>query len=763
MLHRYFPFYLLLLLVSTSIFAQNLKFLKKKIQPEWQANPTYSADIVPEFADEDVVVLKEAVSWKMNDQENTTLFRCNKQMYFATQKGIDQHSSITVPESIDPSYEYADVSLARRADIYRPKYFNLEILYFEARIIKPDGRVEVLPTIHKTEKELLKFDVQFLRAYAYHFDLSKQRIEVGDIVEIDYLYYLPFIFDWRRQFFHGDLPKQVFELTISHPTRLVMMFDYANNSEPNTLIRDQEKPYLTTRRWRLKNLEACMEEVGTRLHRDLPYITFYVHNKSFGAWSNDHITDFQAYTWEYFTHELIGFRKFNQREVGKFTVNRKNRVLDIFYKGLTSGYSDNNSLEKLQAIHHTITNDFGYQEDIDHQVNTDLRISKIPDFLRDALTQDIHRNALYQGIFSNRIMQSPYNYFSTLDYFGLTSSHLENIPRYLKMKTLRSISRNSMYQGIFNRLQEDYYTVHLSDKRVGRIRPKACLPIMGDNRLFAVKMNDEMHYIYPKKSRFGYAINELPFYLQHASGLHVAQMATSYKDEDNVLFLPTPQNEASDNYRRHYVKAKASLETASVQFEAEVNLSGQYATMMRGFYEHAEVDSSVNERYALHIGDLNPKAKTYEQKIDFEPNAPFKTTVRCTYTVPNLMTALEGTSFSLDLQNWIRHIFHEGFEAQNRDLPYYPDFMGQDSYAYQVEFEQPIAIKAFKDLPLVLENDFAKYTFNIEQQNEKTILIQSDFVVKSGMVMPEKAKEVELIHRAMKEVEGAKIEVRLVE
>ncbi|MGB1242110.1 MAG: hypothetical protein ACPG49_06295, partial [Chitinophagales bacterium] len=484
--NRYLLFCLSLLLISTSIFAQNLKFLKKKIQPEWQTNPTYKANINPEFADEDAVILKEEVSWKMNDQENTTLFRCNKQIYFATQEGINQHSNITVPESIDPSYEYADVALTKHAEVYRPKYFNLEILYFEARIIKPDGRVEILSIPHNIEKEFLNFDSQVLRAYAYHFDLSKQHIEVGDIVEIDYLYYLPFIFDWRRHFFHGDLPKQIFELSISHPTRLVMMFDYANNAEPNTLIKDQEKPYLTTRQWRLKNLKACMDEVGTRLHRDLPYITFYVHNKSFGAWNNDHIVDFQAYTWEYFTHELVGFRKFNQREVGKFTINRKDRMLDTFYKELTSSYSDNNPLGKLQAIHHTITNDFGYQEDIDHHSNTDLRIAKIPDFLRDALTQDIHRNSLYQGIFSNRVMQSPYNYFSTLDYFGLTDSHLEMIPRYLKMKVLRSISRNTFYKGILNRLQEDYYTVHLSDKRVGRIRPKICLPIMGDNRLFAV-------------------------------------------------------------------------------------------------------------------------------------------------------------------------------------------------------------------------------------------------------------------------------------
>ena len=757
-----------IILICTSLFfnlihAQNLQFLKKKTKPRWEARPIYQADIEDQFAEEDVVILKEAVSWKMNDLEYTTLFRCNKQIYFATQEGLDQYTRVSVPESIDPSHEYADLHLKEREKIHRPKYFNLEILYFAARVIKPNGTVKVLPTQHSVENEHLTFDSQKWRAYAYHFDLPKNQIEVGDIVEIDYLYYLPFVFDWRRQFFHGKLPKQKFELQISHPTRMITMFDYENNAEPNTLVKDQEKPYLTTREWKLQNLGGCMDEVGIRPHRDLPYITFYVHNKSFGDWSQDYITDFKPYTWQYFTYELIGFRKYNARKVGKFTTSRKERALDNFYTNLTRGYPNKTPLEKLLSVHNTVVDEFGYQKDIDHYGNTDVRIGKLSPFFRDVMTQELHRNALYQGIFSNRLIQSPYNYYSTLDYFGLTHSHLEKIPKYLKLKTLRYASRYTLYKGIFDRLQEDYYTVYLSDKRVGRIRPDACLPIMGSNQIFAVKINQEFHYLSPKSSRFGYALNELPFYLQHASGLHIAQMAESHRDKDNIFFLPTPLNKASDNYRKHYVRATVDLETTETHFEAEINMSGQYATMMRGLYQYSVVDSSVNERYSQHISDLKEGRKVLQQKTTYEANYPFKTTARCIYTVPDLISAMDGNSFSLDLNKWTRHIFHENFEAKKRDLPYYPDFMGQDTYTYQINFAQAISIKPFNDLPLVLENDFGKYTFNIEQQDESTLLLSSDFTIKMGLVPPEKANEVALIYRAMKEVEGAKIEVRLVE
>ncbi|MEZ4887332.1 MAG: hypothetical protein R3E32_21550 [Chitinophagales bacterium] len=767
MIHKPLPSifsYLLLIWVIfsfTSMNAQNLQFLKKKIPPDWETNPIYSADIEPIFADEDAVILKEAVSWKMNDQENTTLFHCNKKIYFATQAGIDQHSTISLPENIDPSYEYADLPMAERAETHRPKYFNLEILYFEARILKPNGSVELLQTNHRVESEQLKFDLQEWKAYAYHFELPKNSIEAGDIIEISYLYYLPFIFDWRRQFFHSFLPKQSFELTISHPSRMVMVFDYTNDTEPNTLIKDQEKPYWTSRQWKLQNLEGCTGEVGTRLYRDLPHITFYVHNKAFGDWNNDHITRYKPYTWRYFTKELIGFRKYNERSIGGFTINRKEWMLDNFYKDFGGGYSQKNPLEKLYSIHTAITDEFGYQQDVDHYANTDMRIGKLPESLRERLTQDMHRNVLYRGVFNNRLVQSPYRTFSTEDYFGLTDSQRESLPKYLKLKVLRTASRNTLYQGILNRLQEDYYQVHLSDKRVGEIHSNICLPIIGDNQLFAVETDKNMHYVYPKKDRFGYALNELPFYLQHASGLHIFQMTDSYKNDKNILFKPTPQNKASDNFRYNHVLAKVDLETTLVHFEADVNLSGQYSTMMRGFYQYEAIDSSVNERYSHHISDLNENAKIHRQKTEYEPVYPFKATALCDYTVPNLITAVSDTSFELNLYKWVYHIYHDGFEAKNRDLPYYPDFIGRDTYTYQIEFEQPIAIKPFKDLPLILENDFAKYIFSIEQKDDYTLLIRSDLTVKTDQVLPKKADEVALIYGAMKEVEAARILVRV--
>ncbi len=746
---------------SLSIDAQNLQFLKKKYQPDWDANPYYEVDIEQEFEDEDVVILEEKMRWKMNDKENSTLFHCNRKLYFASQEGIEQYQSVTIPESIDPSYEYADVPLSKRPKIHRPKYFNLEIVQINARIIKPDNRVLFLSIIPRTEEELLNFDLQEWRAFAYHFEWEKEKIEVGDIVEIDYHYFLPFIFDWRRIFFHGEFPKQKFELEISHPTRLVTIFDYVNGAIPHTVIQDQKRPYYTTRKWKRKSMEGCTSEVGARLHEDLPYITFYIHNKSYGDWENDHIVKYKPYTWKYFARELIGFKKHNARTVGSFTVNRKEWLLDDFYTGLTKGYDKHQALEKLQSIHSTITDRFGYQQDIDHYTNTDIRIGKLPEALRYNLTQDLNRNVIYRGVFNNRLIQNPYRSFTTANYFGLTTAQLEFLPKYLNSKTLRTISRNTIYQGVFSRLKKDYYQVHLSDKRVGIIFPNMCLPIVGDNQLFGINIGQEMHYIYPKKDRFGYALNELPFYLQDTEGLHIHQMTDSYKNNQNLLFKSIPQTKASENYRYNRSYGKVNLEKGQIDFEGEVKLSGQFSTLMRGFYLYGTMDSSINVRYAHHVGKPNEEIKILTQDVDYNAEPPFYTFIKFKSRASNLLTSNSDSSYQLNLKKWIYHIIHDDFEDRNRDLPYYPDFQGRDTYTYQLEFNHPITTKDFKDLPLVLENNFAKYVFNIEQQDDYKLLIRSDFTVKPHSISPKDAKKIELIYRAIQEVEKAEIVVKL--
>ena len=61
----------------------------------------------------------------------------------------------------------------------------------------------------------------------------------------------------------------------------------------------------------------------------------------------------------------------------------------------------------------------------------------------------------------------------------------------------------------------NYFTAYLADKRTGIISPEYFEPTISNDNLFAVLLkNDNIQFLYPKKERFGYYLNELPFYFE---------------------------------------------------------------------------------------------------------------------------------------------------------------------------------------------------------------------------------------------------------
>ncbi|HMS51626.1 MAG TPA: hypothetical protein PKD56_04820, partial [Chitinophagales bacterium] len=77
-----------------------------------------------------------------------------------------------------------------------------------------------------------------------------------------------------------------------------------------------------------------------------------------------------------------------------------------------------------------------------------------------------------------------------------------------------------------------------------------------------------------------------------------------------------------------------------------------------------------------------------------------------------------GKGFELNMQQWIKHIVEPNFTAQGRAQAFYPDFLSRDTYTYYIEFDVPISIQAFKDLPFKIENDLGNFKFDIQQVSD---------------------------------------------
>ncbi|MGB1204040.1 MAG: DUF3857 domain-containing protein [Chitinophagales bacterium] len=752
--------FLCFILYANNAYAQNTNYQRKYLQA-WEESPIKNEQVADEFAAEDAVILYEKSAWNIkafiNKGERTSMFKKNMRIKFLTEKGIQQYANITIPEPCNPQYEYSDLPKKEHENIYRPKYFELNIRYLKARLIKADGKVNHVQPQDEIISEKMLYNARDRTAYAYHFSFPK--IDVGDVLEIEYLYFVPFVFDWKRIFFHGDMPKQESVLEITYPGSELMFVTEANGLALSDSTKNKKRPFNITKTWKQSNLKACINEPGGRPYLELPYLEYYFHNKAYGVFENDAIVEFSPYSWTYYGFHLLGFRELN---MALFTdkLSRKEAGLNLFYDEQVKDIKEENHIVKLNKMNAHIAENFDYVMLKDHYFNTDKRLSHLHSYYREKLLKEINRYTMYEGIF-NRLSDDLFMEV-TANKIGRTSlAKMERVPNSINKKRLLNINKHTIYEGIFNRLEEDYFMVFISDNRLSKIDPRKCLPVLGRNTLYSTSKENKMFYVFPKNQREGHYINELPFYLENTFSLHVLQMIKSTEDLHNTRLYKTPNSSADDNYRLSNVKATVSLAEKKISFDAKIILSGQFSTLTRGVYKHSSIDSTINERYDHKIMQLNKHATHNEPKIKVSQIYPFKTDIRVDYTAPNIVTKKDEKTYTIDLKQWFRHIIYEKFEAKNREMAFYSDFIGRDTYRYYVEFDKPISVKAFKDLPLEIENEMGNYKFDIQQMSPTSLMIQSDLWVAKPKVEAEKTADVEQIFKTIEQVEKATLEVVL--
>jgi len=747
---------LLALFCAHVLTAQNVKYRKTYLQP-WEQRPNFDHAVDSAFAHADAVVLSEETEWRMNDRQNTTTVTKRSRIKILTKQGAAQCSRTAVPQGADPASEYSDVPLAYRENLHRPKYFDLDITLFHARILKPNQQLKTVIPEDSIQTETLQYNNKPRFAYSYHFYI--EGLQPGDILETEYSYFLPFMFDFRRIFFNGVLPVQEYTLKITAPAREYLIFHLANGAPPPDTLQSKQAPdYNLTYTWNLQHLAGCLNEPGARPYADLPHLVYYAHNKAYGIWQNDQITVFRPYTWSYFAYDLVNFRSLNLQKTRR-RLSSKAVALNNFFKNQTAGIAEDKPLLRLFQLHKTIANDFDYRSDSDPFTSTDERMAKITSGQRELILREMSKNQQFQGVF-NRISAIPFTDIITEGYFGLTDAKPEKIPQCLGGGYLLNTNRYEIYEELLTRLKEDYFRVIAADKRIGQLNPDTCLPVFGGDLLYSVNNGGNLFYLYPKNRRFGYELNELPFYLENTTALHIWQMADNHGNPAAARFFQTPVSLTTQNYRTTNSKVSVNLSSKQISFDTKLSLSGQFSTILRGFYQYRSQDSTLNERYYRHVAAVSAQTNNTAPIImKHDLQYPFNAELRLQYTDNTLLKQENDSTCLINLRNWIQHIITDNFTATDRQLPFYPDFEGADTYHYYLEFNEPVKIARFKDLPLELNNEFGSYTFSIEQQTPTVVLIHSVFKVETPRLLPQHAGMAAQIFNSIKQVEAATLKV----
>jgi len=766
----YFPylyFGLLLGLTGLSLQAQYTQYRQNR-PPMWKNPQPQFAPTDSAFLGADAVIVSEQTEWRMNDLERTTTVKKQLAIRFLTPRGIALHNRITIPECTDPAYDYADLPIEKRdpQQLHRPKYFDLELLYWSARLVKPDGTVQLLTCRDSIETEELFFNSRNFYAYSYAF--SCPQIEVGDVLEVQYQYFLPYLFDQKRLFFHGKLPKQHYQISIIHHPREYYVWQPQNGAVCTDSVKTDKEVRHT---WQYDKLPACLYETNARPYRDLPHLQYYIHNKNYGLWNEFYATDFMPYSWQYYMHDWVGFRQ-SVRYKQKIRLNRKEVALNNLYRAVADTMGDDAAMRPLRCwaqLQRHLNDDFDYYAQADAYANIDPRLSRLSRESMRRLMRNINRAYVYHGLFDriydldNLGTNPPNEQLSVESSRGIADNRLETVAAAIDRKRLENTNADAIYTGLLNRVDAPYNRVLLNDQRIAALKPDVCTPIWGENRWLAIQADSALFYINPKTRRFGYHLNELPFYLENTVSVHAAQLTDSYQNPTAVQLYQTPYSTAADNKRTTDVNMKIDTHTREAICEARILLSGQYATLLRESYLYGTRDSSVNRQYYQRPNQLSHKSTAAAPIVESsDEQFPYRTQVKLTYADPTLLQTIDDSTYVLSLRNWIPMVLPEPDTTQTRHLPYYTDFIGSDTYRYLISFDYPVRLLPDAAHQVTWHNQLGTYRLHISQSSPTTLQLYAELHIAADRVLPQDIGDVAQICQAIAALSGQTIQLRLV-
>lgn len=699
-------------------YTQSTKY--RSYKHSWGTEKPKPRPVDPQFSGSDAVILEENNTIRI-DENNYFFIEKYMRVKLLNENGVQQFSKFSVPETFDPQYDYRNIPYGKE-EAKKHWYYDMEMTFFAARAIRPDGTIRELKVTDKIISGKQFVSDTYYNTFIYDFSIAG--IEVNDEVEIRYKYVVPYSEYHNgssgRFFFHGAFPKQDYRLSITYDKDIRYYFFVQNGALPSdTIIANPDDPEVGLA-WERKNLFAIKNEPGALPHKDLPYVRFYKHFGDYGVYSKKNIGQMikvLPYTWQYFSNKRKSYRD-KSVDVDLNVTDKNTLGLKRLYENPQQGMTDTSVAKRLAKVHSVIVNDFDY------------------------ITS-------YERYKQNNYLYGP----------GESADK----------KILYEQYRYDMYFKLMDRTKRMYYLVYLADKRIEDIDYDNYYPILAGHEMFALPDGNEMMYYYPKFARFGYEANELPFYLENVKMVLVPRnMPLIYRQrmhEPQPRFLVSPSSDENINVRASNVEVYLPLDSSTAIFNAHIRLEGQFSTMTRPVYLYDTADSSVNTKYGLRIDDIGKRTKLLigHDRPKLSHQFPYTSKFNVRYVADSVVRKNDDGSYSIDLTGWFHHIIYDGFSSASRKLSFYPDFRMNDSYTYKLKLNKKVAMLNTGDYEAAIENTFGKYILKIEQVADNEIEIRSKFIVTADHVPAAETKQVEDIYGKIEKLNNGMLKVKVIE
>jgi len=606
--------------------------------------------------------------------------------------GAQNYSHITIPELHD-----------RHIPQQAPEIRNIRPEFQFTRVISLRYWINGK---EKTEPKVISGEI--LRVLNNRFAISDvtsyiiEGLDVGDVLTYHYQVEVPYRSNWEyfmgyRVFFHGQYPKKKYQFKLTVPKSLLIDIYQLNRTKCVKTENGKILEYDVV----LKNLPGCINEIGARAYRDLPHITFRP----------------KPYEWQYLPYNT---------DLGKFMP---------FH--LAIGKMRERAAEGIQRQFSIGTN------------NPDM--NKARRFV-NALTPDYYGMKSGEFMEAHGLIANKFDFLDDREYFSEYDTRLARVGQHLLNRKLRDINRYNTYLHLFASLNINYNTLYPCDSRFGIIGKHYLNSMVNNDYLYLISLDSTSYIIYPKKSRIGYHLNEVPFYFENTAAIRI-NLNDLYFGRDatptkKMSLMRIPRTPPSKNTRRIDVDVKVS-DVGADFFKAKVALGGQYSTNNRHAYTLNMSDHTINSDYGKRISDLPSVGSDISIEVLTKSDVkPFSFSCTTEYSAP--ISSTNGNTITINLSHLFPHITDSETIEHPRFLPYYPDFMQKDVISYYFQLEQ--ACELGKHTSFEISNSYGDYSFSSTMQSPTLLRVSSVQTISTEKV---KAKDIEGVMEILKAIDSA--------
>ena len=721
----------------SSSYSQSFKY--KNYKYEWPVKMPAKIVLDSIFKNEDAVILEESCIYNeggnkipefqfLNYSANyffvdrsvqgaNPVVKKYKRIKFLTQKGIDKFNRIILPESFDPSSDYYNVRPNLKDSILRPLGEFECIRYFAARIIKEDGTIKKATIKESTKEEIIYGAIKIDKYYNWIFQFTD--LQPGDEVEMDYSYEGEYNYGKsNRIFFNADMPIQKLNFTFRYPEKEFIIMTFHNGAYPkDSIMVTQSSPHYTEYYFHFVNLRGGINDVGGRPYKQLPYFSFYRHRRDYGIEDSNSgfIKTPLPYPWSLVMLPYVGY-KYENLTLKLSKTDRTTVALNEITEKLILKAGDTASAFVISKLQEDLAENYDFKED--------------PGY--------------YMG----------------------EASDIENLGKNLDKNIIRQMSRIRIYDEVMLRLDKPFYHTLLTDKRISEIDMNRYETLVASRVGIAVPYQNFMLHFYPKSYRFGYEPNELPFYYEDSYSILFPQDVIAEKKYELVprvefKFIKTPSSDRNNNLRNTSGMVNISLDSLKVNVQAKIRLSGQFSTLIRGFYKYGSIDTTINPSYFNIISGKADKISNIKTIVSpTGKKFPFETTVNHEFQSTKYLTKTNDKTYSISLQNLFNNITEDDLHSENRLLNYYPDFQSQDTHRFLFHFDHPVEVTNIKELNKQIENTFSDYEIKASQPTPNDVLLETSLIVKTESVPASKVSEVEQVFNTIRWLNNSALTIR---